>query len=56
MRNVKAVEGVARQWEGEVCVGDDEGHGAPANRNGLGTLKGDGNAMAEEARQGGGGS
>ena len=37
-------------------MGDVEGYGAPANRDGLGSLKGDGNALAEETRQGGGGS
>ena len=37
-------------------MGDVEGHGAPANRDGLGAMKGDGNALAEETRHGGGGS
>ena len=56
MRNVEAVEGVARRKGGEAGVGDVEGHSKAANRDGLGALKGDGNALAEEIRQGGGGS
>ena len=35
-------------------MGEVEGPGAPANRDGLGALKGDGNALAKETRQGGG--
>ena len=46
MRNVEAVEGVARRWGGEAGVGDVEDHGAQANGDGLGALKGDGNALA----------
>ena len=56
MRNVEAVEGVARRKGGKAGVGDVGGLGAPANCDGLGALKGDGNALAEETRQGGGGS
>ena len=56
MRNIEAVEGVARRKGGKAGVGDVEGHGAPANRDGLGALKGDGDAQGEESRQGGGGS
>ena len=56
MRNVEVVEGVARRKGGGARVGDVKGHGTPANRDGLGALKGDGNALAEETRQGGGGS
>ena len=37
-------------------MGDVDGHGAPANRDGLGLLKGDGDALAEKTRQGGRGS
>ena len=33
-------------------MGDVEGNGAPASRDGLVALKGDGNALAEETRQG----
>ena len=56
MRNVEAVEGVAR-WQGRVAgVGNVEGLGAPANRDSLGARKGDENALAEETSQGGGGS
>ena len=56
MCNIEAVEGVARRYGGETGVGDVEGQGMPANRDGLGALKGDKNALAEETRQGGGGS
>ena len=33
-------------------MGDVGGHGVPASRDGLGALKGDENALAEETRQG----
>ena len=37
-------------------MGDVEGNGALANRDGLGVLKGDRSVLAEETRQGRGGS
>ena len=37
-------------------MADVEGHGAPASCDSLGALKGNENALAEETRQGGGGS
>ena len=55
MSNVEAVEGVARRHGGKAVVGDVREHGALANRDGLGALKGDENALMEETRQGGGG-
>ena len=37
-------------------MGDVKGHGALVNCDGMGALKGDGNALAGETRKGGGGS
>ena len=49
---------MSRQWrrlqggrKGKAGVGDVKGHGAPANCDGQGALKGNKNALAEETRQ-----